>query len=172
MKMRKSYYLQKKSRFKNGIILIVFSILPYIFLTLVIDEINFIESFIVMGWFNIFWLIFFQSGVSFLLINKLPILILGNDELFYNESFMPKGRGDGIFFILFPYTYINLTEKITYSSIESFSIKNNKWLFGRQLIFELKTKPSFLRYMPIFNLNTLTNEEIDEINTFLKNKIL
>ena len=170
--MRKSYYLQKKSRLKNGIILIAFSISPYILLTFTIDEINFFESFLIMDWFNIVWFIFFQSGVSFLLINKLPILILGKDELFYNESFMPKGRGDGIFFILFPYTYKNLTEKITYSSIQSFKIKNNKWLFGRQLIFELKVKPSFLRYMPIFNLNTLSNEEIDEINNFLKNKIL
>lgn len=168
---QKSYYLTKKKKTTMGIILILFSLFPTIFLGLVVRDTSILETFIAMGWFNIIWFIFFQAGVSFLVIKKLPILIIDKEKLLYNEFYMPSGRGDGIFFILFPYTYRNLTEHIKYSNIESFQIKNNKWVFGKQLVFKLKIKPKLLRYTPVFNANTLSSNQIEELSKFLNQKI-
>jgi hypothetical protein len=171
MSSEKIFYLPKKNRILVGICLILFSIFPHTLLGLVVRDTTIVDVFLIIGWFNLVWFIFLQAGVSFLVFKNLPILIFNKNEFYYNEMFMPSGRGDGLFFILFPYWYRKLTHSIKYSDIKDYQCHGSKWFLGNKIIFKINSKRFFLEYDPVLSLNIFNKTQINTIQIFLKSKV-
>lgn len=162
-------YMPRYKRIRIGVGFILFPLLMSGFIIHVTDS-GVVEYFSGLSYILLIPLVFIQSGIGFLFLKKLPILIINKNNFYYNERFMPSNYRDGILFFIFPYIYRDLTRSICYKAVGQVMLRQT-WYQSKTIEFKLKEKSSLLSYDLFLNLADFSKDEVVEIYELLKENI-
>ncbi len=156
------FYLAKSKRMYVAVILYMMALF-FLFVKYLWEPINTIYTLEnIFSVTTLFVVIFFSAATYFLLNNRIALLKLEDELLYYNRAIFKKNIRDGAFFPFLPYMYTDLSSFEAYNNFSQMEVKG----FG--VFITLKKADTFSRNPMLLQMGFFSKSDRARIIETLK----